>query len=61
MTYLLIRGYTYRSIIINSFHFCRAMYPDSKVKTTTIHPFTVDTGLAQKPRTRFNWLVPITR
>jgi len=38
----------------------RAMYPDSKVKTTTIHPFTVDTGLAQKPRTRFNWLVPIT-
>jgi all-trans-retinol dehydrogenase (NAD+) len=38
----------------------RAMYPDSKVKTTTIHPFTVDTGLAKKPRTRFNWLIPIT-
>jgi len=38
----------------------RAMYPDSKVKTTTIHPFTVNTGLAQKPRTRFGWLVPIT-
>jgi len=38
----------------------RSQYPDSKIKTTTIHPFTVDTGLAQKPRTRFNWLIPIT-
>jgi len=38
----------------------RYKYPDSKVKTTTIHPFTVDTGMAQKPRTRFSWLIPIT-
>jgi len=34
--------------------------PDSKVKLTTIHPFTVTTGLAQKPRTRFSSLIPFT-
>jgi len=34
--------------------------PDSKVKLTTIHPFTVTTGLAQKPRSRFSSLIPFT-
>jgi len=38
----------------------RSSYPDSKVKTTTIHPFVVDTGLAQKPRSRFQQIIPFT-
>jgi all-trans-retinol dehydrogenase (NAD+) len=38
----------------------RASYPDTTVKTTTIHPFVVDTGLAQKPRSRFQNIIPIT-
>ena len=28
---------------------------------TTIHPFVVDTGLAQKPRSRFQKLIPYTK
>lgn len=38
----------------------RSSYPDSRVKTTTIHPFVVDTGLAQKPRSRFQQIIPFT-
>jgi len=38
----------------------RADKPDSKVKLTTIHPFTVDTGLAKKPRSRFQSLAPFS-
>jgi len=38
----------------------RSQYPDSAVKTTTIHPFTVNTGLAQKPNSRFQSLIPFT-
>lgn len=38
----------------------RQEYKDHKVNTTTIYPFTVNTGLAQKPTTRFDHLIPIT-
>jgi len=38
----------------------RANYPDTGVQLTTIHPFIVDTGLAQKPRSRFQNLIPFT-
>jgi len=38
----------------------RAQQPDSSVQLTTIHPFTVDTGLAQKPRSRFQSLFSFT-
>lgn len=38
----------------------RATRPDAKVKLTTIHPFTVNTGLAQKPRSRFQSLFSFT-
>ncbi len=31
------------------------------MKLTTVHPFTVDTGLAHNPRTRFPRLVPIVK
>jgi len=34
--------------------------PESKVHLTTIHPFTVDTGLAKKPRSRFQHLAPFS-
>ncbi|CAL4079381.1 unnamed protein product [Meganyctiphanes norvegica] len=33
---------------------------NTNIKFTTIHPFTIDTGLAQKPRIRFPVLNPIT-
>ena len=37
------------------------LYGDkTDVKLTTVHPFTVNTGLAQKPLTRFSSLIPIT-
>jgi len=38
----------------------RATRPDSNIAMTTIHPFVVDTGLAQKPRSRFQKLIPFT-
>lgn len=38
----------------------RASRPDSNLAMTTIHPFVVDTGLAQKPRSRFQKLIPFT-
>merc|ERR1719300_2110614 len=38
----------------------RASRPDSNVSMTTIHPFVVDTGLAQKPRSRFQKFIPFT-
>ena len=38
----------------------RQNHPDTNVKMTTIHPFVVDTGLAQKPRSRFQKLIPFT-
>jgi len=38
----------------------RASRPDSNISMTTIHPFVVDTGLAQKPRSRFQKLIPFT-
>jgi len=38
----------------------RSMHPDTNIKMTTIHPFVVDTGLAQKPRSRFQDLIPMT-
>jgi len=38
----------------------RATRPDSNISMTTIHPFVVDTGLAQKPRSRFQKLIPFT-
>eukprot|EP00092_Neocalanus_flemingeri_P020135 GFUD01021797.1.p1 GENE.GFUD01021797.1~~GFUD01021797.1.p1 ORF type:complete len:312 (-),score=88.57 GFUD01021797.1:456-1391(-) len=38
----------------------RSSRPDSKISMTTIHPFVVDTGLAQKPRSRFQKLIPFT-
>jgi len=38
----------------------RASRPDSNLSMTTIHPFVVDTGLAQKPRSRFQKLIPFT-
>ena len=31
----------------------------SRVTLTTVHPFTIDTGLAVNPTTRFPWLIPI--
>ena len=34
--------------------------PRSKVKLTTVHPFTINTGLAVEPKTRFPWFIPIT-
>ncbi|XP_023339915.1 estradiol 17-beta-dehydrogenase 11 isoform X2 [Eurytemora carolleeae] len=37
----------------------RSTHPDTNVKLTTIHPFVVDTGLAQKPRSRFESIIPI--
>jgi len=39
----------------------RASRPDVNINMTTIHPFVVDTGLAQKPRSRFQKLIPFTR
>ena len=38
----------------------RANNPDSNIQMTTIHPFVVDTGLAKKPRSRFQSLIPFT-
>jgi len=38
----------------------RSTRPDSNISMTTIHPFVVDTGLAQKPRSRFQKLIPFT-
>ena len=38
----------------------RANNPDSNIHMTTIHPFVVDTGLAKKPRSRFQSLIPFT-
>ena len=38
----------------------RANNPDSNIYMTTIHPFVVDTGLAKKPRSRFQSLIPFT-
>lgn len=35
-------------------------HSDADIKMTTIHPFVVNTGLAQKPISRFNWLIPFT-
>ena len=34
-------------------------HPQSRVRFTTVQPFTVDTGLAHKPTTRFPSMVPI--
>ena len=39
----------------------RATNPGANIQMTTIHPFVVDTGLAQKPRSRFDNLIPITK
>ena len=39
----------------------RASNPNTNVQMTTIHPFVVDTGLAQKPRSRFQNLIPYTK
>ncbi len=33
---------------------------DCKVKLTTVYPFTVNTGLAHEPTTRFPSIFPIT-
>ena len=38
----------------------RAGRPETDVQMTTIHPFVVDTGLAQKPRSRFQQFIPFT-
>ena len=32
----------------------------NQLNMTVIHPFVVNTGLAQKPKTRFDSLIPIT-
>ena len=39
----------------------RAGRPEANIKMTTIHPFVVDTGLAQKPRSRFQKFIPFTK
>ena len=33
--------------------------PDSNINMTVVHPFVINTGLAEKPRTRFSGLIPI--
>ena len=38
----------------------RASRPEANIQMTTIHPFVVDTGLAQKPRSRFQKFIPFT-
>ena len=38
----------------------RASSATTNIHLTTIHPFVVDTGLAQKPRSRFQSLIPFT-
>merc|ERR1719210_2334341 len=38
----------------------RASSAATNIHLTTIHPFVVDTGLAQKPRSRFQSLIPFT-
>ena len=38
----------------------RASSPESNIQMTTIHPFVVDTGLAKKPRSRFQRFIPFT-
>ena len=38
----------------------RQQNPGHNIKMTTIHPFVVDTGLAQKPRSRFQKFIPFT-
>jgi len=38
----------------------RASRPDTNISMTTIHPFVVETGLAQKPRSRFQKFIPFT-
>jgi len=38
----------------------RATRPEANIYMTTIHPFVVDTGLAQKPRSRFQKFIPFT-
>ena len=35
------------------------VYPNNPIKMTVVHPFVINTGLAEKPRTRFSALVPI--
>ena len=35
------------------------VYPDNPIKMTVVHPFVINTGLAEKPRTRFSALIPI--
>ena len=39
----------------------RSSKPNANIQMTTIHPFVVDTGLAQKPRSRFQNLIPYTK
>ena len=39
----------------------RASSPEANINMTTIHPFVVDTGLAQKPRSRFQKFIPFTK
>merc|ERR1712142_322919 len=38
----------------------RATRPEANIYMTTVHPFVVDTGLAQKPRSRFQKFIPFT-
>ena len=35
-------------------------HPNSDIQLTVVHPFTVNTGLAKNPRTRFKSFIPIT-
>jgi hypothetical protein len=38
----------------------RQLYPNNEVQMTVVHPFTVNTGLAQNPISRFTWVFPIS-
>ena len=38
----------------------RSLGLDRKMLTTIVYPFTINTGLAKKPYTRFSWLIPFT-
>ena len=37
----------------------KQLHPNNNIKMTVVHPFVINTGLAEKPRTRFSGLIPI--
>uniref|UniRef100_A0A0K2UU71 Short-chain dehydrogenase/reductase 3 n=1 Tax=Lepeophtheirus salmonis TaxID=72036 RepID=A0A0K2UU71_LEPSM len=51
--------YAIRGLTESLFMELREMYPNTSVKMTTAHPYTISTSLIPKPKNRFNSLFPI--